>query len=133
MKQMKYTKEFRLYILDKGNYKGYDYAIVSFGTHPCSYVFLPKWNKFYGKDYQEINNYFEDGLCHCGLTFSEWDLHFNPLSNNCWVVGWDYSHCEDFNGSYIGESAFENWKKWTTEELIEEMKQVIDKLKESEE
>ena len=128
MREMLYRKDYRCYILDKGNYKGLNYAIVSYGTHPCSYIFLPKGHKFYGKNYEEINDYFIDGLCHCGLTFSESDLCFNPLPNDCWVIGWDYSHCCDYSGIYIGDEVFNELKKWTTEELIEEVKQVIDEL-----
>lgn len=119
MEQMKYTKERICRVLHKGEYKGFKFVIVSYGTHPCSYVFLPKGHRYYGESYENI-----DINCHCGLTFSDNDLVFNPLLNEDWVIGWDYAHWGDYMGYYINE----NDKKWTTEELFEEVKQVIEQL-----
>lgn len=122
MEQMNYTKERLCRVLHKGEFKGFKFAIVSYGTHPCCYVFLPKEHKYYGKSYDEI-----DIDCHGGLTYSDNELIFNPLINDDWVIGWDYAHYNDYMGYYESDS-FENSKKWTTEELFEEVKQVIEQL-----
>lgn len=122
MEQMNYTKERLCKVLHKGEFKGFKFAIVSYGTHPCCYVFLPKEHKYYGKSYDEI-----DIDCHGGLTYSDNELIFNPLVNDDWVIGWDYAHYNDYMG-YYGSDSFENSKKWTTKELFEEVKQVIEQL-----
>ena len=38
MKQMVYTADRNREILDMGEYKGFTYAIISLGWHPCAYV-----------------------------------------------------------------------------------------------
>lgn len=124
MKEMKYKKDRLIEILDKGKINGFKYAIVSYGTHPCCYVFLPKEHKYYKKHYDKINI-----ECHGGLTFSENDLVFNPLPNDEWIIGLDYAHAYDFTGYFIGDDFMEkNCHKWTTEELLEEVKEVIKQL-----
>lgn len=126
MIEMKYSKDRTCIVLDKGSYMGFNYAIVSYGTHPCCYVFLPETHRFYGKHYDEI-----DIVCHGGLTYSSEDLLFNPLKNREWVIGWDYAHFNDYVGFYELECLQDspmnhnNDKKWTTEELLEEVKNVI--------
>lgn len=121
MLEMEYQKERTCIILDKGTYNGFNYAIVSYGTHPCCYVFLPKGHKYYGKNYDDI-----DIDCHGGLTFSSDDLMFNPVSNDNWVIGWDYAHFKDYT-SLLGV-VYPDAKKWTTEEMLEEVKKVIGQL-----
>lgn len=120
MIEMNYSKDRRVIILDKGKYKGFNYCIVNYGTHPCCYVFLPKNHKYYGKQYFDIPI-----ECHWGLTFSDKDLIFNPLPNKKWVIGWDYAHCDDYTSFGLD---FEGQKKWTTDELVEEVKEVIEQL-----
>lgn len=48
-------------------------------------------------------------------------------STTGWFIGWDYAHCTD----YVGSISFNNFgtaKKWTTLEIINECKMVIDQL-----
>lgn len=127
MEQMNYTKERLCIVLHKGEFKGFKFAIVSYGTHPCCYVFLPKEHKYYGKSYDEI-----DIDCHGGLTYLNEDLIFNPLVNDDWVIGWDYAHLNDYLGideiEFMKKIVHSQDKKWTTEELFEEVKQVIEQL-----
>lgn len=139
MLEMNYTNDRYTKVLDKGNYKGFDYAIISYGTHPCCYVFLPRGHKYYGKSYDEINI-----DCHGGLTYAEDDLSSNPIVTDKWVIGWDYHHCDDYSGLYKTEylkllnsgkelmDSFakmnEGVKKWTTQELLQEVKEVIEQL-----
>ena len=126
MKEMEYQKSRYTTILDKGDYKGFNYAIVSYGTHPCCYVFLPKGHKYYGKQCNDI-----EISCHWGITFSEKDLAFNPIVlKDTWVIGWDYAHCEDYVGYF--EDKYSSLKKWTTKELQKEVFDVIEQLIERE-
>jgi len=127
MKEMFYQQTRGVFVLDKGINNGYKYAIISYGTHPCCYVFLPKGHKYYGKNYDDI-----DIDCHYGLTFSEDDLPYNPLQNDDWIIGWDYAHCGDYYGIYEMKELkkFDNSKdkKWTTKELQQEVFDVIKQL-----
>ena len=131
MLEMVYQKDKTCIVLKKGIYKDLNYVIVSYGTHPCCYIFLPENHKYYGKNYDDI-----DINCHGGLTFSSNDLVFNPILTNNWVIGWDYAHCNDYMG-YFDLDCLKKFdhlkcKKWTTNELFEDVKKVIEQL-ESEE
>lgn len=117
---MKYQKKRTVHVLKKGKHKGYQYAIVSLGTHPVAYVRIPKNHPYYQKDYYEIG-----GIpCHYDLTYSEKDLFFNPIKlKDSWWIGWDYAHLGDCYGvNDIGK------KKWTTQEIFVEVTNVINKL-----
>ena len=75
-----------------GYYKGFRYVIVfqSMG-HRCGYVEIPKDNKLYGKDYEDINI-----NCHGGLTYSKFNNRNYPVEyNNGYFIGFDCSHCGD--------------------------------------
>ena len=117
MLEMIYTKNRKQTILDKGNYNEFNYVIVSYGTHPCCYVELPKGNKYYNQDYDDINI-----SCHGGLTFAD-NRDFG--NGEKFYIGWDYAHYNDYTSYFDG-------KKWTTKELLKEVKEVINQLVESE-
>ena len=53
LKPMEYKAKGSFEVLADDNYKGYRFLIVSYGTHPCAYVVLPKTSKFYGKPYDD--------------------------------------------------------------------------------
>ena len=112
-----------IYILDEGVYKDYHYAIVSLGSHPCAYIELPKEHKYYGKGYDDIPI-----DCHGGLTYSSEGLL--PSNHDChrdgFWIGWDYAHLGDYCGWF---NVFDSTgKKWTTEEILQEVKEVIEQL-----
>lgn len=118
MKEMVYMNKSILDLLDSGIYNGYQYRIVSRGLHPCAYVELPEGHKYYGLDYNDI-----PVDCHGSLTYSY--IYVDGLfSGTGWWIGWDYAH----SGDYTGLNLCEHWKKWTTAEILEEVKQVIDQL-----
>ena len=86
-------------VLCQGTSKdGYQYIILSYGTHPCGYVALPVNHKLNGVDYDDVNdlcrNYHDN--VHGGFTFSRDGLHDHV--RNRWVLGWDYNHYGDKNG-----------------------------------
>ena len=119
IKPVKYYLDHRIEILYTDNYKGYNYFIISYGTHPCAYVEIPKNHPYYGVNYMDIDDEIE---VHGGLTYSSSGI---LLLHDTWVIGWDYAHCCDYS-PYLADS---NLKKWTTEEIIEECKRVIVQLK----
>lgn len=135
MKEMKYTKD-RLEkgeILYQGIYKNIFFDVVNLGTHPCCYVFLPKEHKLYNMDYCDIEEISDVAIAHGGLTYSRDYLLADPDMKGYWVVGWDYAHYDDYVGYYSEDfmcKCGENFKKWTTEEMIEDCKNAIDRLNE---
>ena len=129
LKQMEYKTKGTFDVLADDTYKGYRFLIVSYGTHPCAYVVLPETSKFYGKNYED--EIFDDLNFHVhgGLTYSEWGLK-RLLGGKAYLIGWDYAHGMDFIGYALCNPLFSecNGKKWSTEEIFEEVKEVIDEI-----
>lgn len=84
-------------ILDEGIYKSFHYVIVSYGTHPCAYIEIPKDNVSDEDKLIDID-------CHGGITYVFTTGLIKPNNENHrdghWI-GWDYAHaceaidCED--------------------------------------
>ena len=112
-------------ILDSGIYNNFEYKIVSYGTHPCCYVAIPQCHKFFEKHCDDI-----DIDCHGGLTFSDY-RDFGDGKE--YYIGWDYAHYEDYSGIYeldfLKEFNHNHYKKWTTRELLEDVKKVIEQCR----
>ena len=138
MKEMVYKKRQKgKEILDKGEYLGFKYIILSLSTHPCAYICIDKDNELYGKFYDDIHDMISLNV-HGGLTFSD-NRIINVIEYSdkykCdtlqrftydWIIGWDYNHLYDYNtmfGSYSD-------KKWTTKEIQNEVFNVINQLHE---
>lgn len=130
IKQMEYAANNSTFeILAQGIYLGFRFVIVNYGWHPCSYVAVPKGHPCYEVDYDEWRKMPD---CHGSVTYST----HGYVRNNCsyipeefWVLGWDYGHAGDFAGYYIGDVYFEAHNhKWTTAELLKEVKEVIVQL-----
>ena len=103
-------------------YKGYEFYILSHRTHPCAYIVLSDYDRFFRKSYDECGAI----DCHWEITYAcnylGVDPVFVPESDDVWVIGWDYAHCDDWWGTeMVG-------KKWTTEEIYEECCDVIEQL-----
>jgi len=115
MKEMEYTKISKRELLERNTYKDHEYFVISLGTHPCGYV------KLNGE-----NPTLEDVCCHGGITYRDSYLRIsNKETLSGEFIGWDYAHC----GDYMGYD--EDWcsgLKYTTEEIVEECKRVIDEL-----
>ena len=114
-------------ILENKEYKGYEYYIITLGTHPCCYVLLPKGHKHYGKNYNDIPI-----ECHFGLTYSEPTLlRDNIIHGGEWVIGWDYAHVGDlfdYHKTLFMERIRCDDKKWHLDELRNEVYEVIEQL-----
>ena len=129
MKEMHYTTEQIFNPLYIGLYKGFRYAVVSYGHHPCCYVALESSHPYYGVQYEDIFLF-----CHGGLTYSHFGL--GGFESTCvifnypyWVIGWDYAHCGDFiKLPQVSARSKEFGRKWSTEELIIDCKNVIEQL-----
>ena len=127
--EMHYEKEFSVSVLAKGKIGELYWVVVSLGTHPVCYVAIPKGHKFYRKGYDDIPI-----RCHGGLTFAGDDIYYNPVkSDGYWWIGWDYAHGGDYMGYYELEAlknirSKDKYKKWTTDELIKDAKNVVKQL-----
>lgn len=116
IKKMEYQEHRKMELLYDDIYKDYHYYILNLGTHPTAYVEIPEGHKLYGKDYFDIENI----DVHGGLTYSRKQLMCIESKN--WFIGWDYAHWDDYM------TGLNEGKKWTTEEIIEDCKSVINQI-----
>lgn len=70
-----------------------------------------------------------------GLTFKD---NYLLIENNQEIegcfIGWDYAHAGDYMGYYSDKETWKNEKKWTTQEIYKEVKEVcyqLEQLKEN--
>ncbi len=122
MKEMIYKDISTPEMLDEGHYKQYHYAILSLGSHPCAYVEIPENHKYFGVHYDHISL-----NCHGGLTYSALGLlpKAHPEHKKGYWIGWDYAHYTDY--TFYSSITFQG-RTWSTEEILSEVKQVIDQL-----
>lgn len=125
MKEMIYQADRKNEILFSGTYKGYPFYIMNLGTHPTAYINVIYDMRYKFKDYDQI-----DLDVHGGLTYSENNLLLEEERVKGWFVGWDYGHYNDYDGYEMrfSEELQSNGKKWTTEEIFEEVKLAIEQL-----
>lgn len=113
--EMVYEKRHYGTRLAEGTCRGYQYIVVSYGSHPCCYIRLMESDKFYNSEYDDIPL-----NCHGGLTYkSSNGLQGKP---GTWI-GWDYAHWGDY--VYLGpgfNSLASDEKRWTTDELVADCK-----------
>ena len=126
-KPMEYGPDRKRGMLAIGMYKEVPYWIVSMGTHPCVYLEVTGLKKF---DAKELD-------VHGGITYDECFLYdvFEKEDEDFVegvrrFIGWDYAHGSDYFGAFDGLRSPEGFhgKKWTTEEMVEEAKRVIDQI-----
>lgn len=130
MKEMNYVNTRIKEILYEDDYLGYHFLIVSYGSHPCAYIEIPKTHRWYGKLYYRDEE-LEDIECHGGLTYSDNLSHVlgKEEANGRWFIGWDYGHSGDYAADYSTRPGFlDDSKKWTTKEIFEEVKNVIEQI-----
>ena len=116
-------------ILDSGQCFGFNYYIISFGSHPCSYVEIPNNHKLYNKKYMDIEDKIE---VHGGLTYSCNKLYGVDDTGIKWFIGWDYGHAFDYQliGRIDGKLIEWEGHRWTLEELRQDVFDVCKQLKE---
>ena len=127
IKEMVYKPTFEpVKVLARDSYKDHEYVVVSYGVHPCAYVVIQEGQPYFdATDYEDV-----EIECHGGCTWVDWGLH-GIIDKNSKVIGWDYGHYNDFSGTYLRDDfspLFNETKRWTTEEIIAECKEVIEQL-----
>lgn len=147
MPKTAFTKDFKPIILAEGTLLGVEFKIINNYTHPCSYIKLPKkskWIKYtdsmsliqLSKD-RKKNKKTYDNIpisVHGGITFKG---KMSYLGRGVWL-GWDYAHYGDYVAFEMNLpkemrkkfKVLDNAQSrinhhWTTDELIEQMVQVI--------
>ena len=110
-------------ILASGEHKGYNYYVVSLGTHPCGYIEIPRNSKYFNVDYDNI-----PVECHGGLTYGRDFLHtVSAPDDNRYFIGWDYAHYGDYVG-YDSMFGLNGGAIHFTAEIVGECKNVIEQL-----
>lgn len=123
LKEMVYQKESKREIIGKGEISGRKWFILDLGQHPTAYVELKQ------EELEKSKNYDDYQLdVHGGFTF----LGNIYCDEGKTYIGWDYAHCYDFSGIYL-DNLYANYfmrenKEWTTKEIFEEVKQVINQF-----
>ena len=129
---MEYSNYCKPKVLAQGSYRDILFCVVSYGTHPCCYVDIPKTHPLYKTDY------FDAGIsCHGGLTYGKSEKEFVKvvkdfkMRQNGYVFGWDYAHIDDYYISLLPhtDNKLKESKKWTTEEMLQEVDRVIYQLR----
>lgn len=117
-------------LVEAGKCMGRDYAIVSYGTHPCAYVAL------LGDDTRDFEEMDALEAVNGGITFGIGRLQSNRLppfgpkaiEAPYGAIGWDYAHGNDYFHVPESEKLPENLreinegrKKWTLPEIEAEV------------
>lgn len=122
MKEMLYRKEKICEILDEGTINKRHYYIISLGTYPLACVELKSAEVKKCSDYNRYKIDVHYGFCYLG------DFKWNKKDGRTYL-GWSYKYSKDWDGKL---SAYENQaynnKPWSTQEILEDVKKVIDKL-----
>lgn len=134
MKEMKYCRNRKIEILATGYCFGLLYYILNLETHPTAYIKIPKGNKLYNKDYDDIYKEVDIDV-HGGFTYSRnylWISENQKIEG--WFIGWDYAHYGDYCGyeEIFPEKIRTSGKKWTTEEIFAEVKEACYQIKKQE-
>jgi len=127
MKEMIYQAE-RLkepLLLASGNENGYNYYVLSLGTHPTAYVELPHESQYFGAEYDDV-----PVECHGGLTYGRNYLHTVATEDEGrYFIGWDYAHYGDYVGyNELFHLGFGFETRYMTEDIIKECIDVIRQL-----
>lgn len=126
-KQMEYQEERKKEVLLDGYFKNYKFYILNLGTHPTAYIEIPRNSELFGKGYDEIYEMGLDLEVHGGLTYADESLLEDEKS---WFIGWDYAHYNDWSGYNVRfpEDIRGDGKKWTTEEIFNDVCCAIDQI-----
>lgn len=112
--EMEYSSEEKRITLVHGQYKDVEFYIMNLGTHPTAYINIP--SKLC------MNNH--DLYVHGGITYSEGTLETEHGMIEGNYVGWDYAHYGDYTGFLPSLSG----RKYTTQEILNDVKEAIDQL-----
>lgn len=116
MKNMVYRIRKKGEVLYSGEYKGHKFAIINLCIHPSAYI----ENKIGITDYDDCR--LDNVDVHGGFTYC-YTGYWNEESNKISWLGWDYAH----SGDYIYGNTLSG-KQWSTSEIYDEVKSVIDQI-----
>lgn len=121
MKKMVYYDDYKRIVLATGLLYGLEYFIMNLGFHPTAYINLPEG--------MEITD--DDIDVHGGITYHNDHLYITDdyeIKGN--FIGWDYAHYDDYGG-YMKKlpPSLSFGKRWTTEEIFEEVKEACYQIK----
>ena len=122
-------RKYRFYnIIAKGEIIGFQWVIITLGSHPCAYVAVDPKHPYYRMDYDTM---FEKEIyleCHGGVTYTEHDKDTRSWgTQDLWWIGWDYAHAGDHDANY--DQPYEN-HKWTLKEIKKDVLSMIAQLEE---
>ena len=123
MKEMIYQAQRKVEILFEGEHLDHKFAILNLGTHPTAYVECK---------IADCHDYGDERLdniqVHFGFTFFG-DAYWNEQDKKKYL-GWDYAHYCDYSGYYAKDPVMADMggKQWTTSEIYNEVKSVIEQL-----
>ena len=116
-----YSDNINVQCLEHGTIDGFNYYIISYSSHPCGYVEIPKGHPFFEMRYEDVQ--WKHGIyAHGGLTYGE-DSLLNLKDS--WFIGWDYAHSGDF---YNVDYRPSYGAKHTLDEIREEARSVIQQI-----
>ena len=130
-KEMVYGYERINEVLMSGKGCGFEFKIMNYGTHPCSYIrFTEEQAHALGWQNADEEEWWDDAYCHklkChgGCTYTEAQDPETKKKEDGYVwAGWDYGHAGDF----IGYSLRPDWPvnrdsghRYTLNELVDDM------------
>lgn len=109
-------------VLAEGTYKNFDFLIINNeGSHPCGYINIP--NLMNGKKPEDFEGFINP---HGGITYAEKKGVYKKEKKDFIWLGWDYAHSKDYIWSETSNNIKSSRKKWTTEEILNEIKNIID-------
>ncbi len=128
MRRELYSKTKQTYVADTGMFDNYSYVIRSIGgNYPCAYVGQKDLFSKYDADV------LEDLIkVHGGLTFKSCDWYLDDLGSSLDWIGWDYAHMGDYCVWMDADDGFDastTHHKYTYDEILEDIKSVIEQLK----
>lgn len=149
MKEMIYDPSIKnVVLLDNGTYEGFEYYIVNRGgEYPLAYIKVPDNIKIDCEDYFNV----DINSPHGGITFGcENDIPplLEGVASKGNYLGWDYAHYDDYLGWYYDHWDFDDFddcddyvtesfrsktmKRWTTKEILEQVKNTIEEIRNAE-
>lgn len=110
--------------LARGRFHGYPFVIVNNGgSYPTAYVGVdknhPLWAEPKYEKYRSLG-------AHGGITYKEFIAPKSAIKDRWWI-GWDYGHSGDYM-AHLPESLTKGARKWTREEILTHVKDVIRQL-----
>ena len=118
-KEMIYSERKKGEVLLSGEYNGLYFAILNLGTHPAAYVECRV--DYMNNGRVDLEHGRLSGIhVHGGFTYFG-KAYWNSNSR-CRFLGWSYDHFGDYT------SVDPEGKKYTTEEIYQDVKNVIDQL-----